>query len=203
MEHLAELLERVLHPGRIRLSALPALDLYMDQIISLLEGGYASNRRNPEEKLLTKTMINNYRKEGLIGPIKGKKYTREHLVQMLSIYELKNTLTLGEIRQVFSRLYAQENFDGAQLGECYERSLDLAEQQSAALGALLDAAVTASGAKSGDPRDLFVALSAIASMSQLLQTAAERMVDAYFPPPESVKPTKRGDRRAAPPHKNV
>ena len=35
-------------------------------------------------------MINNYSKAKVITPVKGKKYTKEQIIQMLIIYQLKN-----------------------------------------------------------------------------------------------------------------
>ncbi len=52
---------------------IPSLDLYMDQIMTLFDVNLADNKRNEDDKLLTKTMINNYSKEGLLKPIKREK----------------------------------------------------------------------------------------------------------------------------------
>lgn len=51
---------------------VPQLDLYMDQILSLFEQCLGGSKRDPSDKLLTKTMVNNYVKEGLITPVRGK-----------------------------------------------------------------------------------------------------------------------------------
>ena len=69
---------------------IPDLDLYMDQIMTLFETHLSNNKKNEEDKLLTKTMINNYSKAKVITPVKGKKYTKEQIIQMLIIYQLKN-----------------------------------------------------------------------------------------------------------------
>ena len=60
--------------NRIELEEMPELDLYMDQVIQLFENKLSSLKRNDEEKILTKTMINNYAKGKLLLPIKNKKY---------------------------------------------------------------------------------------------------------------------------------
>ena len=66
--------------SRIELEEMPELDLYMDQVIQLFENKLSSLKRNDDEKILTKTMINNYAKGKLLLPIKNKKYTKEHLL---------------------------------------------------------------------------------------------------------------------------
>ena len=62
--------------SRIELEEMPELDLYMDQVIQLFESKLSSLKRNDDEKILTKTMINNYAKGKLLLPIKNKKYTK-------------------------------------------------------------------------------------------------------------------------------
>ena len=75
MKQLSELLETVLHDRDITPDAVPSLDLYMDQVLTLFNEGLQENKRHPGDKLLTKTMINNYSKEKILLPVKGKKYT--------------------------------------------------------------------------------------------------------------------------------
>ncbi|WP_350448909.1 DUF1836 domain-containing protein, partial [Streptococcus pseudopneumoniae] len=79
---------------------MPSIDLYMDQIISLIDNKLSANKRFESDKILTKTMINNYSKEGLIKPVKGKKYTKEQILQMIIIYSMKNKLTIQEIKRI-------------------------------------------------------------------------------------------------------
>jgi len=67
--------------------AIPDIDLYMDQILTLTE-----------DKGVTKTMINNYSKERLIKPLKGKKYNKEQIIQILCIMNLKQTLSMNHIK---------------------------------------------------------------------------------------------------------
>ena len=79
-------------------SDVPRLDLYMDQVLTLFDEHLSDNKRSPDDKLMTKTMINNYSKEHLLMPVKGKKYTRQHIMQLLCIYQLKQGLLLSDIK---------------------------------------------------------------------------------------------------------
>ena len=82
-QELLELLEQLragmdttpLHTGD-----LPPLDLYMDQVLAMLEERFQSGARQPGEKTITKTIINNYSKARLLQKPVGKKYTPEHLL---------------------------------------------------------------------------------------------------------------------------
>ena len=102
MEELIQILQKPLQQKEVEVADLPDLDLYMDQITTL----FADKTQEPEG-LLTKTMINNYSKDGLIKPIKGKKYSKEHILQMLLIYRLKQTLSIQQIKGVMQSLGIQ------------------------------------------------------------------------------------------------
>ena len=98
-EKLDMILDQIENMSHLKSEDIPSLDLYMDQIMTLFDINLADNKRHDNDKLLTKTMINNYSKEGLLKPIKGKKYTKNHILQMLLIYSLKNTISIQEIKK--------------------------------------------------------------------------------------------------------
>jgi len=76
---------------------VPNIDLYMDQVTSFMEDQLKSSKRYDEDKVLTKTMINNYAKSELLpAPVK-KKYSKEHLLLLTFIYYFKNILTMKDI----------------------------------------------------------------------------------------------------------
>lgn len=165
----AQLQDSVLHAGQI-----PAIDLYMDQIITLIEGHYEANRRHANDKLLTKTMINNYSKEGLISPVKGKKYTHEHIMQMLFVYTMKNSISIGEIKTALQHAYNDDDFD---LTAAWEQSLAQKEIQRAQLPDILSTLCVPIGdAAANDTTQKMATLLAISSLSYYCQRIAEGMV---------------------------
>ena len=93
--------EAMLQPEQI-----PAIDLYMDQVITVLEQGIGRSGREADERPMTKAMINNYTKGGVIRPVKGKKYSKEQIIQLLLVYYLKGTLSLQDIKGLISGLSA-------------------------------------------------------------------------------------------------
>lgn len=101
-QRLKDSLERILADGEIFPDEIPRIELYMDQIITIFEERMARNKRDPEDKLLTKTMIHNYSKEKLIQPLAGKKYSREHILQILLIYQMKQVLSIQDIKKVLT-----------------------------------------------------------------------------------------------------
>jgi DNA-binding transcriptional MerR regulator len=69
----------------------------MDQVTSFMEKELKSTKRNDDDKVLTKTMINNYAKNDLLpAPIK-KKYSKEHLLLLTFIYYFKNIISMKDI----------------------------------------------------------------------------------------------------------
>jgi Domain of unknown function (DUF1836) len=88
----------------IQPSDIPNLHLYMDQVIQLFENNLSHCKRSSNDKLLTKTMINNYTKDKLLMPVKNKKYSRDHIILMILIYNLKQSLSIGDIKVLFNNL---------------------------------------------------------------------------------------------------
>ena len=65
-----EILNNLQLESNIKLDEIPEIDLYMDQVIQLFESKLSEQKRKEDEKILTKTMINNYAKGKLLLPIK-------------------------------------------------------------------------------------------------------------------------------------
>ena len=106
---------------------IPNIDLYMDQITTFMDTHLADSRRYPDDKIMTKTMINNYTKNHLLPPSVKKKYSREHIFLLLLIYRLKNMLSITDIQSILEPLtteYFPENKEtGLSLKEIYDKLL--------------------------------------------------------------------------------
>ena len=112
MSELEQIIDKVINKSILKSQDIPSLDLYMDQIMTLFETNLNDNKRYKDDKLLTKTMINNYSKAGIIKPVKGKKYTKEQIIGMLIIYNLKNIITIQEIKDLLLPIYeTNENLE--------------------------------------------------------------------------------------------
>ena len=83
----------------IKLEDIPNIDLYMDQLTTFMEEKLRKTTRYPDEdKVLTKTMINNYAKNDLLPPPVRKKYSKDHLILLIFIYYFKNILSINDIQ---------------------------------------------------------------------------------------------------------
>ena len=81
---------------------IPNIDLYMDQVTTFMDSRLASSRRYDSDKILTKTMINNYAKNKLLPPPVKKKYSRNHMLMLIFIYYFKNLLSINDIQKILS-----------------------------------------------------------------------------------------------------
>ena len=101
-EIVKQLAEDIGNIEYISSSDIPGVDLYMDQVTTFMEEQLSSTKRHEDDKILTKTMINNYAKNNLLpSPVK-KKYTKDHLILLTYIYYYKNLLSINDIQKLLS-----------------------------------------------------------------------------------------------------
>lgn len=176
----AHLLEAVrdadLHPGEI-----PSIDLYLDQITSLVDDKRREGSPRFADRALTKTMINNYSKDGLLSPIKGKKYTKEQILQMLLVYEMKNTLSIGEIKRVLQNVYALPAYDATTIERIYTRYLAIKEDERAATVAGVAKFADETKLNLDEEEDFLVFLLSLSAMSSYLKNAVQVLLEAHYP----------------------
>ena len=84
-----KLLDKWSHLEYIHPEDIPNIELYMDQVTTFMDRQLEGCKRTPEDKILTKTMINNYSKNHLLPPSNKKKYSKEHIILLIYIYYLK------------------------------------------------------------------------------------------------------------------
>ena len=63
---LKSILEHISDLDYIKTADIPNIELYMDQVTTFMDSQMASSKRYPDDKVLTKTMINNYAKNHLL-----------------------------------------------------------------------------------------------------------------------------------------
>ena len=93
----------------IEIEDIPNIDLYMDQVTTFMDKCLAQYKRYDDDKVLTKTMINNYTKAKIFpAPVK-KKYSRTHLMLLIMIYHLKSVLSIKDIGVLFQSALTEPN----------------------------------------------------------------------------------------------
>lgn len=101
---IEEVFKRYTDGSYIKASMLPDLDLYVEQITTFLTRHLAKTIRFEDDKIMTKTMINNYTKNHLLPPPDKKKYSRDHILLMIFIYYFKNFLPISDIKTILGPL---------------------------------------------------------------------------------------------------
>lgn len=116
----------------VKTEDIPSIDLYMDQVTTFMDTKMKSSARHPEEdKILTKTMINNYAKNNLLPPPVKKKYTKEHMLLLIFIYYFKGILSIGDISKLLEPLtgrFFQEK-EGLGLRDIYNEVFSLEKDE--------------------------------------------------------------------------
>ena len=116
----------------IKSADIPNIDLYMDQVTTFMESKLKNTSRNPEaDKILTKTMINNYAKNDLLPPPVKKKYSKEHVLMLIFIYYYKSILSINDIQTLLKPIsdrYFQSG-EGLNLSDVYEEIFGLEKSQ--------------------------------------------------------------------------
>jgi hypothetical protein len=109
---------------------IPNIDLYMDQVTTFMDEHLKSSKRFEDDKILTKTMINNYTKNNLLPPPVKKKYSSEHMLLLIYIYYLKNFLSINDIQSILGpladRFFGKED-DELTLLDIYSEIVSLAK----------------------------------------------------------------------------
>lgn len=177
---LKKVIQEVLNDHDLEMNEIPDLDLYMDQIISLINYSLEGNKRDPEDKLVTKTMINNYTKEGLLPPAKGKKYTMEHMLRLLIVLSMKNSLSLGDIKVVMQNLSETEHYSVDSLKDTYTNYLMLKNQIRTSVEKSIFTLIDIEKIDAAQKEDLLLLLLGFTSMADEMKRIAEKMIDTYF-----------------------
>lgn len=184
--------------NEISLTDIPEIDLYMDQVIQLFENHFKETKRNEDEKILTKTMINNYAKAKLFFSIKNKKYSKDHLLLISLIYQLKGSLSINDIKETFqgiNKLMVEE--ESFELERFYEGYLELSKENTENFKrdiqerrTEVDKEIAKLETDTPDYLHKVLLITSLAHISNLYRRAAEKLVDEIMEEQEGKKETK-------------
>ncbi len=131
-EFLETLLKNLQSIGYVKPEDIPNIDLYMDQITTFMDSQLEASKRHADDKILTKTMINNYAKNDLLPPPEKKKYSKEHVLTLIFIYYLKNILSISDIQSILNPITDNYfgNKDGFNMEDVYNEVFHLENEES-------------------------------------------------------------------------
>lgn len=130
-ERLREIFARLDSLDYVKPEQIPNIDLYMDQVTTFMDEHLKKSKRYPEDKVLTKTMINNYAKNNLLPPPIKKKYSREHMLLLIFIYYFKNMLAFSDIETLFQHITEEHFMESSNLSlqDIYDQIFSLEKDQ--------------------------------------------------------------------------
>lgn len=175
---------------KILLSDIPDLDLYMDQVTNFIDEKLGTLKRNEDDKILTKTMINNYTKHGILMPPKNKKYSKDHMILMILVYYLKQILSLDDIKALFQPVLKNIEHtedDIISLDEIYSIFLELKDHELDSFKETLSVNVNSIEEKienldseNKDLAQLFLTIIMLIAQANAQKRLAEKIIDTYF-----------------------
>ena len=172
---LDKLLHQSMDRGTLKPDDIPDLDLYIDQVISLMEKSVGTQPDG--QPPLTRTMIHNYSKAGLISPVKGKKYSKEQIMQMFAVYVLKNTLSIAQIKRILCAIDEKPEH----LQSCYQAYIDCQKPLREKIQAQMEEIM--GGVSANFSEELFIKLLLMADASQMIADYARRITEKCYPEP--------------------
>lgn len=131
-DYLRSLLDKIKNIDYIKPEDIPNIELYMDQVTTFMDEHLESTKRYDSDKILTKTMINNYAKNDLLPPPVKKKYSKEHMLLLIFIYYFKNILSITDIQNLLTPL-TEKYFnaeEGMNLQDIYNEVFSFEKEQA-------------------------------------------------------------------------
>ncbi len=124
----------------VPIETIPNIDLYMDQVTTFIESALSGCKRNKNDKILTKTMINNYAKAKIFPPPLKKKYTKNHIMLLIMIYHLKSILSISDISRLLKPVTEEltKNVQSPLLEMIYSDFVELQKQNQKNIAMVLE-----------------------------------------------------------------
>lgn len=202
---LKSILESIERIDYIKAEDIPNIDLYMDQVTTFMENKLKKSVRNQaEDKVLTKTMINNYAKNNLLPPPIKKKYTKEHILLLIFIYYYKGILSISDIQMLLKPLtekffQTKEDFT---LESVYEGVFALEKEQIENLKQdLIQKADLSQNVFENAPEDkkeflqLFSFISLLSFDVYVKKLLVEKLVDGFLSEEDHSKPKESNEKK--------
>jgi DNA-binding transcriptional MerR regulator len=185
VDDIMELADKVSDFKEIERWEIPYIDLYMDQVTTLFEDKLSHLKRRKDETILTKTMINNYAKSKILTPIKNKKYSSDQIMLLILIYNLKQVLSLEDIKLLLTPVIDELNSSSStNFNELYESFLSIKKEQGSNFTGQLSSSIKAVTPEREEEslsiKELLLVILSLINSANLQKRMAEKLIDTYF-----------------------
>jgi len=127
-------------------------------------------------------------------PVKGKKYNKEQILQMLCVYSLKSTLSIGEIKRLLWGIYGIEGFSDEDLVNLYDGYQNIKQESREHSSELLDKLIDDNSIDVTDDKDYALTIFALVAFSAHLKSMAQAMIEAKYPEPVEEEEEKEKEK---------
>ena len=195
-ELLDSMLEGISNMDYVRSEDIPNIELYMDQVTSFMNDHLQNSRRFEDDKILTKTMINNYAKNKLLPPPIKKRYSKEHLFVLVFIYYMKGFFSLSDIQTILKPVTDRfaESDESLSIEDIYAEVHRLGSEHISDISRdIMNSFHTAANSLEGydgedrDTLQLFNFICLLCFDIYLRKQVIERLIDSIPDPPDSRK----------------
>ena len=189
-EDLAKLINDMSLLDDIKLSEIPDIELYMDQVTKFIDDKLGHLKRDEDDRILTKTMINNYTKSGILMPSKNKRYGKKHMILLILIYSLKHILSINDIHSIIGPILNNinsEEDDIIPIEDIYSTILEIKNKEFEGYCDVFDDKFKIIREKTqsleGDNKnlaELFLTVLILVAQADAQKRLAEKIIDTYF-----------------------
>jgi len=192
---MSRIIDEVLLFEEVPLNDIPDIDLYVDQVNAFIDKKLSHLKRHEKDKLLTKTMINNYTKAGLLMPPSKKKYSREHIALLILVYSSKHILSINDISMLFGPLlnpgegktsYSDQNISGW-IDQIYSLTQIINHDHAGDFTSVcantmdnIQEMTSDIGCEDREQLEWFLMVMFLVSQAAMQKRLAEKIVDQYF-----------------------
>ncbi len=165
--------------NQVELSKIPNINLYMDQALTFMNENLY--QRNPQDKTLTKSMINNYVKNNLIPKPENKKYFPQHIIALIYIFYMKQILSLDDVKSICNS-YMANHFENDDMAELYKVFLEIEKEDAKNMEGEIKALASnlysnKSCEKFDEDEKLFLLISLLSSRANTYKIMIEKLLD--------------------------
>jgi Domain of unknown function (DUF1836). len=189
--NIRNLIESLNLSSDVKVSDIPNMDLYMEQLTGFIDENLQGLKRNEADKILTKTMINSYTKDGLLMPPENKKkYKKQHVILLILIYHLKQILSINDIRELLKPILKDmttDKDDVLPIEDIYSVFLDMKNLELDNYCDIctnkmntIEEKVANVDIKDQDLAKLFLTVITLVAQAEANKRLAEKLIDDYF-----------------------